>query len=488
MTRLTARALVALSIAVVAWGALAFGAVYPWAFTPLACAAGATGLTSLVILRRARPPLGALTIGLACIGVAIAIQLVPLSQPTLARISPAADAFLRRNDFTYQLGGTHPLSIAPEKTAIGGLLFAAFALFLLGTTRLLSLVSARKVRDPLIALGLLLAFVGLAQAATISWDFPLIYGFWKPQAETGAHPFGPFVNPNHFAGWMLLALPLTLTAAVDALVRALRTAPIRVAHGVEWISSPQVGRLLATAGAFLVMGLSLLMTRSRAGLAAFAVAGLLLATVVARRQTTRRARTLVVGVTVLLLAATAAWAGVDVMTSKFTETKSQGSYAARLQAWTDTRHIVQDFALIGTGLDTYGTAMMQYQSNQQLAHFQEAHNDYLQIAAEGGLLLGVPVLFTLGVFVRDVRRRFREAPKDGTTYWLRVGAVAGLVSMALQSVVEFSLQMPGNAVLFTLLAAIALHQSPNLTFASAPDRESSHDAHGRRQSSDPVLP
>ena len=26
----------------------------------------------------------------------------------------------------------------------------------------------------------------------------------------GGSPFGPFVNKNHFAGWMLMALPLTI--------------------------------------------------------------------------------------------------------------------------------------------------------------------------------------------------------------------------------------------------------------------------------------
>src|SRR6185503_19565916 len=99
-----------------------------------------------------------------------------------------------------------------------------------------------------------------------------------------------------------------------------------------------------------------------------------------------------------------------------------------------------------------------FQTGDKRLHFQEAHNDYLQLAAEGGLLVGIPILVTLGLFVREVRRRFREAPKSGTTYYLRVGAVAGLLSIALQSLLEFSLQMPGNAALFTLLAAVALHR------------------------------
>lgn len=135
----------------------------------------------------------------------------------------------------------------------------------------------------------------------------------------------------------------------------------------------------------------------------------------------------------------------------------------------DSVEIVRNFPLTGSGLDTYGTAMMVYQTGNRALHFQEAHNDYLQVAAEGGLLMGVPVLLTIGIFVRDVRRRFREAPKQGTTYCLRVGALVGLISIGWQSLVEFSLQMPGNAAFFAVLAAIALHQSPNLPPASSLD-------------------
>jgi O-antigen ligase len=64
--------------------------------------------------------------------------------------------------------------------------------------------------------------------------------------------------------------------------------------------------------------------------------------------------------------------------------------------------------------------MMVYQTGDRRLHFQEAHNEYLQIAAEGGAFVGVPVVLAIGIFVRDVRRRFREAPKEGTSYWLRV--------------------------------------------------------------------
>lgn len=89
----------------------------------------------------------------------------------------------------------------------------------------------------------------------------------------------------------------------------------------------------------------------------------------------------------------------------------------------------------------------------------EAHNDFLQLAAEGGLLLTIPALLCAGAFIAAVRRRFNEETSV-RTYWLRVGAVTGLTAIALQETVDFSLQMPGNAALFAVLCAIALHSMP----------------------------
>jgi hypothetical protein len=60
--------------------------------------------------------------------------------------------------------------------------------------------------------------------------------------------------------------------------------------------------------------------------------------------------------------------------------------------------------------------------------------------------------------VRGIARRLRSSEDDVVSFWVRRGAVAGLVGIAAQSLVEFSLQMPGNAALFVLVAAVALHR------------------------------
>jgi O-antigen ligase len=180
-----------------------------------------------------------------------------------------------------------------------------------------------------------------------------------------------------------------------------------------------------------------------------------------------KAKAVAVAAVLVLLGGTGYWAGGDAIVGKFAEsTAGISSVGGRIGAWQDTARIIGDFPVTGTGFNTFGTAMVMYERSKDL-HFNEAHNDYLQILAEGGLLIGVPVVAALLIFARGVRRRFVEAPREGTTYWIRIGAVIGLVAIALQSVVEFSLQMPGNAALFAFVAAIAIHQSPNLRLREA---------------------
>jgi O-antigen ligase len=236
------------------------------------------------------------------------------------------------------------------------------------------------------------------------------------------------------------------------------------AHGrISLLASPAGGRLLLLVFTCSIMFMSILMTRSRSGIAAVGVLALLAGLAVVLKQTTMRARLTTVTLFVVIVGATAVWAGGETIVGRLVRDDSNiASVGGRIPIWRDTLAMMRDFQLTGMGLNTFGRGTTVYQTAVKQLHFQEAHNDYLQIAAEGGLLLGIPILVILGVFIRDVRRRFKEAPKQGMTYWLRVGAVIGLIAVAAQSVVEFSLQMPGNAALFAVLAALALHQSPNL--------------------------
>jgi O-antigen ligase len=92
-------------------------------------------------------------------------------------------------------------------------------------------------------------------------------------------------------------------------------------------------------------------------------------------------------------------------------------------------------------------------------HVTAAHNDYLQLLAEGGALVCIPVGLVMLTIGWTVRRRFLDETGDTAEYWIRIGAVTGLVAIALQEIGDFSLQMPGNAVLFAVLLALAVRHA-----------------------------
>jgi O-antigen ligase len=189
---------------------------------------------------------------------------------------------------------------------------------------------------------------------------------------------------------------------------------------------------------------------------AFALSTLITGWFVARSVRSRSRRLVAAGCLGVLLVIALLWTGPELVASRFAAA-DWGEFNNRKGAWTDAWSVVRDFPLAGTGLNTYWAASLFYQRHELASFFAQAHNDYLQLAAEGGLLVTIPALVCLLVFIRDVRRAMLETGED-TTRWLRAGAVTSLIAIAFQETVDFSLQMPGNATLFAVVCAIALHR------------------------------
>jgi O-antigen ligase len=128
----------------------------------------------------------------------------------------------------------------------------------------------------------------------------------------------------------------------------------------------------------------------------------------------------------------------------------------RLDIWRMSTRIVRDFTLLGSGLDTFGTASILYQTAGKDLHYNEAHNDYLQVLVEGGFVTAALLVVALIGIVVSAMARLRSREDGVELHWIRLGALAGVGAVGLQSLVEFSLQMPGNAALFVVLLALVL--------------------------------
>ncbi len=350
----------------------------------------------------------------------------------------------------------HPLSLAPASTWLALAFLCALTLLLAGLQRSRGPSHVRSSVRTRIALGVVLAVLGIAQKALGPHENRtlLIYGFWKPR-HFGS-PFGPFVNRNHFAGWMLMVLPLALAYFAAALHQALGSIGTGWRNAVLWLGSERAGKATTIGFAVVVMAFSLVYSDSRSGLACALFAVGAIGWLAVRIRIARSARIGVGAVFALLVLSALSWAGSDVALHRFTLVPAE--IGERLGAWRDALRIIGDFPLAGVGLNAYAAASLHYQTVVSAWQYETAHNDYLQLAAEGGLLLTVPATLAAIALVRQMRRRWRQQDDDPVSSWLRAGAFVGLGAIALQSLVDFSLQIPANAVLFVIVAAIAVHR------------------------------
>jgi O-antigen ligase len=454
-TRASVTIWIVLTVVTLAWGAAAFGSPYPWAYRPLIAACSVLGALGLWVGRRPLP--WPVLIGFVSFGIAAVVQLIPLPFDQITKWSPEALSIHRQRNIQVAVGliDRVPLSIDAGKTALGLTFLGAFLLLMAGTARILSREGARKLAEGITILGVVVAMAGIIQRATFNGK---VYGFWELQQ--GGLPFGPFINRNHFAGWMLMVVPLTIGLFASIVGRALRGTRPRFRDQLMWFSSPEASKAILVGFAILAMVLSLFLTFSRSGIMALAF-GILVATIaMARRQPTLKRRIMVSSFMVVMLLTLAAWVGLDRLAARFDASDPFVAMSGRPQIWSDTVRIARMYPLTGTGLNTFGVSTLFYQRSQPGEHLNEAHNDYLQLAAEGGFLLGLPSLFTIGAFAWLALRRLSQ--DEGSIWWIRMGALTGVLAIAVQSLVEFSLQMPANAALFSVLVGIALHDSRTL--------------------------
>ena len=388
---------------------------------------------------------------------AVALQLLPLPRQVLDILSPQAVA-TRRAIRLVAPESWLPLSIDAAATLLSlATLAVAAAAYLAARSILDHEGGIRRLCRLLAWFGAAAALLAVAQRGAAPG---LVMGLVPPEAP-GARPFGPFVNRNHFAGWLVLVMPVVagyLTAHLRHHLADARTWHEWRRHVARSAALPLVVSLVTMVGV-------LLLTLSRSavlGAGAGAVAWWLMS----RRRIGAGggAGLLAGGVLGLVLLSAALLVDLDAWAARFESAASlAGRPDSRLVIWRETLPVIADFWATGTGLGTYGEAMLAHQQSRiwvphlaAWAHFNQAHNHYLHVLAEGGVIVAVPALVALAGLAAAARRALA---RDRTEIaWIRMGAAAALVGTAAQSVWEVPLVMPANAVMAALVTAILLHE------------------------------
>jgi O-antigen ligase/tetratricopeptide (TPR) repeat protein len=333
----------------------------------------------------------------------------------------------------------------------------------------------RTIFGLVLAMGFVVAFLGLMNWA--SWNGKILWFFvpldWEgPHLAFALRATGPFVNPDHFANYLALILPLTLVGAllrIDLVPRA-------------WAS---LVRMASMAIAFIVL-CAIVLSLSRGGWIASALSvGALVAmfflqpvhrrAAFARLADTRTLRLIALGALGLFVFALMLIgpSGRNLTDVRLAETVSTGlSLSERGMLFRRTLAMIHDFPLFGVGMGAWGELFTRYVSPpwSQFFYYRETHNDYLQFAAESGLI----AMLALGWLFWRLLGRIGTGMRSGDPRkWPLLAAVmAGVIASALHELVDFNLHVPANAVLLAVLLGLGLR------LATPPSADS--DARGWR--------
>ncbi|HKY23484.1 MAG TPA: O-antigen ligase family protein [Vicinamibacterales bacterium] len=434
-----------------AWMTFPGGGVYTWVWAPAACAVLALALFVQPRIARGED-VRLVDIMLVISGLAMATQLVPLPSSLLHAIDPhlrplrAAVFLLSPAERTEAL--LLPISVVPGDTAAALGVFATAALLYWICRTICEEGGAGRIVRAIATIGLVASVAAIVQRVESE---ELLYGVWRPQ-DAGAKPYGPFVNRNHFATWIIMACPLVFGYL---LARAPSKRPQRFSQRVA-AALKQLGSMrIWLVAAVCVMTLAMLLSTSRSGLIGLIGALTVSTWLTSKRQESDVWRWSILQGALLVLVAIS-FANFDALVARVDETLLRsGPGRGRSAIWTDAKAVIDDFPITGTGAGTFGTAIAIYQTAEPGYAIGQAHNHYLQLLAEGGALVAVPAALAVGAFVLLFRSRLSQ---DRTpNYLMRAGAGAGLAGVFLQSFWETGLRMPANAMLCAVLAAIATH-------------------------------
>lgn len=339
-----------------------------------------------------------------------------------------------------------PLSIDPEATMRSAIALIPGVTMFLAVAILPPAARARLVAL-LVILGAAILLPGLLQIASGGEHFYL-YSAASSSSHRGV-PTALFVNRNHFAAYLLIAI-----VACGALAR-------------RDIGKPALlPALLATALSAMVIATA---SRTGAALLPLAVLG---AVLLGRRNLDRRTWLIVgalVGVGALILAIAASQGlgdALDRLATRFGQDED-----SRFEFWPVAVAVAQTWFPWGSGIGTFETA---FRAGEPLAivgsHFvNHAHNDYLEIAIEAGLA-GIMLVagFILWLLTAGWKA-WRNPMRDDTDLHARMAA-ASLVLLLLHSLVDYPLRTLAMATVFGLMAGL-LAARGNDYLASKPENE-----------------
>jgi O-antigen ligase len=353
-------------------------------------------------------------------------------------------------------GAWQTISADPYGTRLAALKILALALA--GALLLRYTSSRRRLRALIYAVlitAVMSAIFGIVRETT-HHDTP---GFILPQLQPQVG-YGQFINRNHFAYLMEMALGLALGLMLGRGEKRMRLLYLAAALPV-W-----VGLVLSSSRGGILSMLSqllfLLLIYGIAGQSPGAVdyeSGLW--PFVRRLMGRLPVRILLIAGLLGAMFVGVVWIGGDPLAKRFetlqsevgSEEAGQSESAKRTEIWQASWKLFKAHPVAGIGFGSYWVAITQYYDVPGQKRPYQAHNDYLDLLVSGGVIGAALGLWLLIAFIRRVKKTLRT--KDALRRAACLGALTGLFGIAVHSLVDFGLQITINALICVALVVIA---------------------------------
>jgi O-antigen ligase len=257
--------------------------------------------------------------------------------------------------------------------------------------------------------------------------------YWMESLK-GGEPYGPYVNRNHFAGFVELTLPAGLS--------------LMAFRGLRRHLFPLMTLLtIVPVGAIVLSG-------SRGGIIGFAFEIGILGWLMGKRRALRSGRVAAIAAVAVVALLFVSWVGASRTVARFSALKSSDvSLDRRISMARGAAHIFFAHPVKGCGLGTLIAVYPRYEMAYDGRIVEHVHNDYIETLAETGLLGGLCGAVFVWSLYREARKNF-AAEQGHFSLALHAGAIMAVGGLLLHTFVDFNLQLPANAMLFLLQAYV----------------------------------
>ncbi len=391
-----------------------------------------------------------LLLGLALLMLLPVLQLLPMPF-SMWQTLPGREVYAGALSAFGTTTNTHPLSLLPMATEVAWLaLLPPLAVFLVAVS--LPETALRKCVYLFIAMATAQAIYALVQfggGATTT--------FRTSQGDIGTG-VGTYVNRNHLAGMLAMALPLSLGLLASRVGHAgenLRYRSKSLLRRIAVSLNPaRLNQTLIFSAISIVILLGAIFSRSRTGIMLAMLGIFLTAILYGFRIGGRRSTNLVTVFSVIGLAL-AVEVGLAPVLERFSAEAALED--ARWSIFGSSITALGQFFPFGSGLGTFPDIYRRFQPAEISLFVNHAHNDYIEYLFEGGLMAAVVILLFLFAYVRAWPRLLR-LQHWGTLSFMQAGAGIGLLLMALHGLTDYNWHIPANAIYFALMAGVFLHR------------------------------